>query len=433
MESAQNAFQGINGEQISKIGRLSLLSALRRLVFSFRSIILPLYILTIGLDEAFYGLMVAAAGYVQAGALLPAGTISDKKGRGVAILIGGSISGTCLVLLPFTYDTLLILALYALTGIGSGFTMTSIESLIADYSKRGDEMTRSYGYTRTVATLASVIGPFVAGFLLDPIALPGINPIMVRYAIGLFIMAGLNYVTGIAGLLTERWLIKNIPEQIVDVPQEETEELETDTKQDLETSLLFGISRILMGFSSGMVIPYLILWIKAAAETDPVVLGSIEAISNLTLASGTLFVGLSSERVGKIRMLSILYLGVPLFMFGMVYAPVFILMVVFYIGRNMLANMAQPASNSLFMGEIGAQRRGRSFALTRIMWTFPRQTGTLLTAALLAGGFLGGIVPFGMLVFPIAMTLYPICVIPMYIAVKRNRKKQERAEATRPQ
>lgn len=425
MESAQGVFHGINGEQISKIGRLSLLEALRRLVFSFRSIILPLYILTIGLDEAFYGLMVAAAGYVQAGALLPAGAISDRRGRGLAILIGGFISGTCLLIIPFTFDPLAILALYSLTGIGAGFSITSIQSLIADYSKRGDEMTKSYGYTRTVALLAAVAGPFIAGFILDPVALPGINPIMLRYSIGLFIMAGLNYITGIAGLLTERWLISNMPNPTIEAPVETADSLESDTKQDVETSLLFGVSRLLMGFSSGMVIPYLILWIKAAAETDPVILGSIEAISNLALASGSLLVGLSSERVGKIRMLGILYLAVPLLMFGMVYAPVFILMVIFYIARNMAANMAQPASNSLFMGEIGAKRRGRSLALTRIMWTFPRQTGTLLTAALLAGGFLGGIVPLGVLVFPIAMTLYPACVIPMYIAVRRNRKKRE--------
>jgi MFS family permease len=433
MERVQGTFNEFDGEQVSKIGRLSLLSALDRLVFSFASIILPLFILTIGLDEAFYGLIIAAAGYVEAGTLLPAGMISDKRGRGLSILIGGLISGTCLVLLPFSVHALAILALYAATGIGTGFTMTSIESMIADYSNRGYEMTRSYGFTRTVVALAAVIGPFVAGFLLDPVALPGVNPAMVRYAIGLFIMAGLTYATGFAGFLTEKWLIANMPEAN-DVSQtEESGIFETDTKQDVETSLFFGVSRFLMGFSGGMVIPYLILWIKAAAEADPVILGSIEAISNLAIASGTLFVGLSGERVGKIRLLTILYLGVPLFMVGMVYAPVFILMVIFYVGRNMLARMAQPAQNSLFMGEIGTQHRGRSFALTRIMWLFPKQTGTLLTAALLAGGFLGGLVPFGMLIFPIAMTLCPICVIPMYIAVKRNRKKQEQMETTRLQ
>ncbi|GAG85178.1 unnamed protein product, partial [marine sediment metagenome] len=100
----------------------------------------------------------------------------------------------------------------------------------------------------------------------------------------------------------------------------------------------------------------------------------------------------------------------------------FLLMAVFYIARMAVANMAQPASDSLFMGEVSQIRRGRSLALTRIMWTFPRQTGTLLTSILLGIGFLGTTTQFGIIVFPIAMALYPISVIPMYIAVRRNRK-----------
>ncbi|MHA2141969.1 MAG: MFS transporter [Candidatus Thorarchaeota archaeon] len=433
MEWAESALNGIDVQQISKMSRLSLLSAMQRLIMSFRTIMLPLFVLAIGLDEAFFGLMIASAGYVQSGVLFPAGHFSDQKGRGISILIGSFISGTCLVLIPFIFDPLSILILYALTGVGSGFTMTSIETLIADYSKRGDEMTKSYGYTRTVATLAAVAGPFIAGFILDPVALPGINPVMLRYALGLFIMAGLNYITGVLGLFTERWLISNLPVPSVDPVFNELHEKDTNTREDFETSLLFGISRMIMGFSSGMAIPYLILWIKAASEADPVILGSIEAISNLTLASGTLVVGLSSERIGKLRIIGILYLAAPILMFGMVNSPFFYLMIAFYVSRNMVANMAQPASNSLFMGEIGAKRRGRSLALTRIMWTFPRQTGTLVTAALLAGGILGGIVPFGMLVFPIAMILYPVCVIPMYIAVRRNRRREDVAEASRHQ
>ena len=414
----------MNGQQISKIGRLSLLVALRRMVMAFRTILLPLFVVNILLlDEAFYGLMVAAAGYVQSGALFPAGWVSDHKGRGLAILIGGTIGGLCLILIPFFTDSLIVLILYALTGAGAGFTMTSIDTLIADYSKRGDEMTKSYGYTRAVATLAAVLGPFLAGFILDPVALPGINPVMLRYSIVFFIMGGFNFAAGITGFFTERWLSANLPESVEELESVEDELEEPQTRQDFETALLFGTSRTLMGFSSGMVVPYLILWIYESFVGDPLILGSIPAVSNLTLASGTLLVGLSSERVGKLRMILLLYILVPLLMFGMVSTPIFIVMVVFYIARNMVANMAQPASNSLFMGEIGKQRRARSLALTRIMWTFPRQTGTLLTAILLASGFLGGLVPFGVVVFPIAMMLYPICVLPMYIAVRRNRNR----------
>ena len=97
-------------------------------------------------------------------------------------------------------------------------------------------------------------------------------------------------------------------------------------------------------------------------------------------------------------------------------------MVAFYVARMAVANMAQPAFDSLFMGEISQQRRGRSLALTRVMWTFPRQTGTLLTSFLLAIGFLGSTYQFGVIIFPIAMALYPISVIPMWMAVRRNKK-----------
>ncbi len=176
-----------------------------------------------------------------------------------------------------------------------------------------------------------------------------------------------------------------------------------------------------MGFSSGMVVPYLIPWIEAAFNPSEVVLGSLPAISNMTLASGALFVGLASERVGKVKMITALYILAPILTIGLVYTP-FLLMAVFYVARMAVANMAQPASDSLFMGEVSQTRRGRSLALTRVMWTFPRQTGTLVSAFLLGIGFLGTTTLFGIIIFPLAMILYPISVIPMYIAVRRNRK-----------
>ena len=413
---------------ISKVMGLSILTALSRLSNSFREIVLFLFVVFLfeGTEvntDAFYGLIVAIAGYVQALALFPAGTLSDKHGRGIAILIGGLISGIGLLLMPFAFDTSTILLLYALTGIGSGFTMTSIKTLVADYTERGEERTRSFGITMAVGTMAAVAGPLVAGFILDPIALPGINPQMARYSIVFFMWGGLRIATGVVGLSTERWLQRNLPQRI----QSDTTKLsETmpegpDARNDTITASLFGISRLIMGFSSGMVVPYIIPWINAAFNPSEVVLGSLPAISNVTLASGALFVGLASERVGKVRMITALYVLAPILTIGMVYTP-FLLMAVFYVARMGVANMAQPAFDSLFLGEVSQSRRGRSLALTRVMWTFPRQTGTLVTSFLLGLGFLGTTAQFGVIVFPLAMALYPISVIPMYIAVVRNER-----------
>jgi len=394
---------------------------------SFREIVLFLFVVFIfngtGVNtDAFYGLIVAIAGYVQALALFPAGTLSDKHGRGIAILIGGLVSGIGLLLMPFAFDTSTILLLYALTGIGSGFTMTSIKTLVADYTDRGEERTRSFGITMAAGTMAAVVGPIVAGLILDPIALPGINPQMLRYSIVFFMWGGLRIATGVVGLGTERWLQRNLPQRIQKntVKLEGTQTEGPDARNDTITASLFGISRLIMGFSSGMVVPYIIPWISDSFNPSEVVLGSLPAISNITLASGALFVGLASERVGKVKMITALYVLAPILTIGMVYTP-FLFMAVFYVARMGVANMAQPAFDSLFMGEVSQSRRGRSLALTRVMWTFPRQTGTLVTSFLLGLGFLGTTAQFGVIVFPLAMALYPISVIPMYAAVRRNK------------
>ena len=174
--------------------------------------------------------------------------------------------------------------------------MTSIDSLVADNTKSGDERTRSYGITLAVATLAATAGPFLGGYILDPVALPGLNPVMVRYAILFFLWGGLRIATGIMGLYTERWLRKNNSHEKAVIAEVEDADEKT-IKSDMETAVLFGFGQLIMGFSSGMVIPYMLAWINATYTPDPLILGTIPAIANLTLASGTLFVGMSSERV----------------------------------------------------------------------------------------------------------------------------------------
>jgi len=406
----------------SKVSRFALLSAISRLGRSFRGVALPLFIVFIGFDEAFYGIMVAAAGYAQAAFLFPAGHLSDKKGRGVSIFVGGFISGTALFLLPFFNEMHMILILYAITGLGSGFMRTSVSTLLADYTERGEERTKSYGYTTTIAILTGVAGSFAAGYIIDPQFFQWIDFDLLRYIIVFGVMGSLRIATGITGLLTERWLKEHEEIEISD-PAELENPLPDSPENDANTATLFGIGRIMMGFSSGLVVPYLILWIDTAFTPAPVAIGGIRAVSSLTLATGTLAVGITSEKVGKLKMITLLYILAPILMFGMVNSPILLMCAAFYVSRMAVANMARPARSSLLMEQLSAQRRGKSVAVTSIMWSVPRQTGTLLGALVM--GLFGGIVTFGRLFFPIALVLYPISVIPAYVAVRRNERLRQ--------
>ena len=107
----------VDGNHTAKIARLSVLSSFSRLTMAFNQIVLPLFVLAIGLDEAFYGFMVAAAGYVQGVVLFPAGIFSDKKGRGVAILLGGL--GIHKFYLGYTKEGVIQLILGLACGIGA--------------------------------------------------------------------------------------------------------------------------------------------------------------------------------------------------------------------------------------------------------------------------------------------------------------------------
>ncbi len=391
---------------------------------TLRLIVLPLFVLEINSDEAFYGFMMATAGYAQALFLFPGGTVSDKWGRGVATLMGGTVSGLAYFLLPLVGDPFSVLVTFSLSGVGDGLMMNAVEAMLADHTTRGDERTRSYGITIAVGTLGAAMGPMLGGLILDETSLPGIGPILFRYTILFYLLGTMRLMSGIGGFLTERWLQRVDP--IVDTQRIKiTPEIDNNrtAKDDARTSSLFGLGELMMGLSSGMVVPYLIPWINASFRPQESELGTLSAVANLTLASGTLLVGMISERIGKVRTMMILYLLAPLLMLGLVTTPFFLLMAVFYVMREAVANMTRPATNSLFMEEVSQTRRARSWAVTRIMWNFPRQTGTLLTSMILSVGIFGGIVDFGKIVFPIAMLMYPLSVIPMSIAVHLNRRR----------
>ncbi|NWF95909.1 MAG: MFS transporter [Candidatus Thorarchaeota archaeon] len=399
---------------------------------TMRLLVMPLFVLAINSDEAFYGLLMATAGYVQALFLLPGGTLSDKKGRGPAMAIGGAISGAAFFMLPHVETPITVLTVFALTGVGDGLMMNAVDALIADHTQKGAERTKSYGVAIGVATFAATIGPFVGGAILDENTLPFLGSPLARFALLFYIMGTFRLLSGIGGLYTERWLraksfgrhgLANRP----DSPHDDSPN--TTRSDDARTAFLFGVGQLLMGISSGMVIPYLIPWIYAAFRPEELVLGGLSSAANITLASGTLIVGMVSERAGKLKTVFILYLLVPLLTVGIVTSEVFLVMAVFYVVREALANMTRPATNSLFMEQVNVARRGTSWAVTRIMWHFPRQTGTLITSVLLGTGVFGGIVDFGTIVFPIAMVLYPLSVIPMYVAVRLNSRTLQTAAA----
>ena len=148
-------------------------------VFGMRSAAVPLFV-TEGMDRGAsltgIGFLVAAG--IQAVLLLPAGRIADTEGRRKALLIGTSALTVGMVVLTLTdvavngvgtqavLATTLFLLAMAIQGFSAAFLGSAPAAVVGDVmgGRKGGIVVATF---QMMSDLGAVIGPLVAGFLVD--------------------------------------------------------------------------------------------------------------------------------------------------------------------------------------------------------------------------------------------------------------------------
>ena len=148
-------------------------------VFGMRSAAVPLFV-TEGMDRGAsltgIGFLVAAG--IQAVLLLPAGRIADTEGRRKALLIGTSTLTVGMVVLTLTdvavngvgtqavLATILFLLAMAIQGFSAAFLGSAPAAVVGDVmgGRKGGIVVATF---QMMSDLGAVIGPLVAGFLVD--------------------------------------------------------------------------------------------------------------------------------------------------------------------------------------------------------------------------------------------------------------------------
>ncbi|MEI6361137.1 MAG: MFS transporter [Actinomycetes bacterium] len=148
-------------------------------VFGMRSAAVPLFV-TEGMDRGAsltgIGFLVAAA--IQAVLLLPAGRMADTEGRRKALLIGTSGLTIGMVVLTLTdvavngvgtqavLATVLFLLAMAIQGFSAAFLGSAPAAVVGDImgGRKGGIVVATF---QMMSDLGAVVGPLVAGFLVD--------------------------------------------------------------------------------------------------------------------------------------------------------------------------------------------------------------------------------------------------------------------------
>jgi len=148
-------------------------------VFGMRSAAVPLFV-TEGMDRGAsltgIGFLVAAA--IQAVLLLPAGRMADTEGRRKALLIGTTGLTIGMVVLTLTdvavngvgtqavLATVLFLLAMAIQGVSAAFLGSAPAAVVGDImgGRKGGIVVATF---QMMSDLGAVVGPLVAGFLVD--------------------------------------------------------------------------------------------------------------------------------------------------------------------------------------------------------------------------------------------------------------------------
>lgn len=153
--------------------------------FSAIPVVIPLFTEQIfGFDEIQMGFLFVYIGAIQMimqGFLI--GRLSDKIGEGKLIIIGSILVTIGSFLISFNRFLFLFFILLGFMSLGNGLIRTSSPSIISQTTPR-DEQGGFLGVLQSIASVALIPGPLIAGFLYDYV---GINAPFIFSGILLFI------------------------------------------------------------------------------------------------------------------------------------------------------------------------------------------------------------------------------------------------------
>jgi len=101
------------------------------------------------------------------------GTLSDKVGRRLIILIGLILGGSVSMLIPFTTNYIWLILILCSFGIGMAMVISSTTAYVSDLSKRKDYGT-AIGVLSTIMDIGQTIGPILSGYVLIAFSFGGV-------------------------------------------------------------------------------------------------------------------------------------------------------------------------------------------------------------------------------------------------------------------
>jgi DHA1 family bicyclomycin/chloramphenicol resistance-like MFS transporter len=411
---------GINGDAHKGILRNIILVNFFYRIFSesFRTLIVPYSEDKLMLTDFEYGLMLSIGQYSAMAILFFLGYIVDIQFKKVTMIIG--LISTVISAVLFTrvegiYS--LTIFFYCLYFIGQSLMMLSTNTFVANETKKGASRTTGFSNIMLIRGVAAAIAPITCTYLLSFVSYDWVFTIMGSFG-----------VIAIVLVFTLRLIVEDTPKDEIKYAEElsknsgddfhKVQEITEGKKSILGVQISFGAGRMLMGFASGVAIPFVGLYIYDVFNLTEIQWGWLNSINWVILTIGYFYMGKIAELVGKEVIVVIYWALVIPAAFGIMlasYRNLFFMTAFFFVLRFLLAMTPSAAWNSFLYEWIPPKHRGKIMGLIQTGQRGLRATGTLV------GGTIIGLI--GAATFPLAMIAYPVAgLLPMLVSLRVKKK-----------
>lgn len=347
-------------------------------------VIYNIYIQELGLSHEVNGQVIALTSLATAIILVPAGIMSDKLGRKRVMAFGVLLTALILLLRSVVEIQSLLLITGFATGIFTAFLQVSSIPWLAENSNPKQRV-HLFSLHSAIMTAANVIGSLLGGTLTDFFTLFASELSAIRFTL---IIGSIFYLIAFFPIL-----------KMVEQPKAQEDKTEkipfrqfvVANKSGFKIIALFAVAQLLIGFGSGLVIPYLNLYFADRFEASNSIIGLIISLGQAATAVAMIIGPLVVKKVGEVRAVVYLQLSSLPFLLLTAYTENLLLASIGFLFRQALMNAGNPIQASLMMSKVDNSMKGLANSINQMVfqlgWAFMGPVSTMIV--MLNGAYWG--------------------------------------------
>lgn len=333
--------------------------------FAVHQLFFNLYVLALGYEPGFLGVLVGLKALVGTVFAVPAGVLGDRLGHRKTLLLGLGLATTAFAVAA-AFPTRAALMLF---GVSFGLSRTLLDVVNAPFmaAQSGDvERTHLFSVQFAARTFSGFFGSLVAG------GLPALFAVLLRVGAedpavyrGTLLVGAVIFV--VASLPLLRVHIQR-PARAVEPPVPRPRLASLRRLRPTPAMLRLIAPHIVVGIGAGALIPFMNVFFKTKFDVPDSLLGALFAGQALFIGVATLLGPVLAERLGKVRAVVFTQVVSIPFLIVLGFSPTLVPAGLAFFFRAGLMNLGNPLYFAFVMEEVEPAERATASALLIMSW-----------------------------------------------------------------